>query len=170
MTKTEIMQLDKEQIVDRLFALFRKWQNEKECLTDEVAHLKNYSNELEKRCLMLEENNAALSKSVLTPHGQRLLCALVKRYWESDRKRCSWSLWHQLQYNADYFILVDNGCPYIEEDEFNIEMQNLADGGYIQIDEKDVKRTWYSFKVRRPLVANARCDEDEEKNEDYYGY
>lgn len=115
---------------------------------------------------MLEENNATLSKSVLTPHGQRLLCALVKRYWEPDREKCSWPLWHQLQYSVDYLILVDNGCPDMEEDEFNIEMQNLADGGYIQIDEKDVKRTWYSFKVRRPLVANVKCDEDEEEDEE----
>lgn len=52
----------------------------------------------------------------------------------------------------------------MEEDEFNVEMQNLADGGYIQIDEKDVKRTWYSFKVRRPFVANVKCDEDEEED------
>ena len=50
----------------------------------------------------------------------------------------------------------------MEEDEFNIEMQNLADGGYIQIDKKDVERTWYSFKVRRPLVA-MKYDVDEEK-------
>ena len=164
MKKSEIMQLDKEQIVDRLFELYHKWQGEKKGLTDEVARLESYSGELEKRCLMLEENNAALSKSVLTPHGQRLLRALVKRYWEPDRKRCSWSLWHQLQYSADDLLLVDEGCPYMEEDEFNIEMQNLADGGYIQIDKKDVKRTWYSFKVRRPLVANVKCDEDEEED------
>jgi len=113
---------------------------------------------------MLEENNAALSKSVLTPHGQRLLRALVKRYWEPDRKRCPWPLWHQLQYSADYLLLVDEGCPDMEEDEFNIEMQNLADGGYIQIGEKDVKRTWYSFKVRRPLLINVGYRDGEEED------
>ena len=164
MTKAEVMQLDKEQIVDRLFALYHEWQGEKKNLTDEVARLKSYSDELEKRCLMLEENNAALSKSVLTPHGQRLLCALVKMYWVPDRKRCAWPLWHQLKYSSDFLLLAGKGCPYMEEDEFNIEMQNLADGGYIQIDEKDVERTWYSFKVRRPLLINVGHRDGEEED------
>ena len=52
----------------------------------------------------------------------------------------------------------------MEEDEFNIEMQNLADGGYIQIGEKDVKRTWYSFKVRRPLLINVGYRDGEEED------
>ena len=114
---------------------------------------------------MLEEYNAKLSKSVLTPNGQSLLHALVKMYWEPEGKRYPRpSSQHQFKYSVDYLILVVNGCSYMEEDEINIEMQNLADGGYIQIDEKDTKRTQYFFKIMRPLVVNVEYEEDEEED------